>query len=172
VRRSTDDEGRTVLRRWLLRAGVVEQPISDALWSLGSAALSPGAGRRANRHLAPAPRSTHLELLAGASDRRGLCAGDGLYLAEAERGALDSGNGVFQLDFACGRRLSGGEPGEIVGPCRVRGRLADLLHRVVAVGSERVTAGAGWCAKGGHKLPVWATAPALRLEGVEIEPRG
>ena len=32
-----------------------------------------------------------------------------------------------------------------------------------------VAAGAGWCAKGGQKLPVWATAPALRLEAVTVE---
>ena len=29
-------------------------------------------------------------------------------------------------------------------------------------------AGAGWCAKGGVKLPVWATAPELRLEGLDF----
>ena len=57
---------------------------------------------------------------------------------------------------------------ETVGPCVLRGRVADLLTRVAAVGSEARPAGAGWCAKGGQKLPVWATAPALRLEGVEV----
>ena len=57
-----------------------------------------------------------------------------------------------------------------MGPCQLHGRVADLLTRVTAVGSETRSAGAGWCAKGGQKLPVWATAPALRLEGVEILP--
>jgi hypothetical protein len=52
----------------------------------------------------------------------------------------------------------------------LRGRVADLLTRVVAVGTEARAAGAGWCAKGGQKLPVWATAPALRLDGVEVAP--
>jgi len=58
----------------------------------------------------------------------------------------------------------------VVGPCRLSGRVADLLHRVTAVGRETRSAGAGWCAKGGQKMPVWATAPALRLEGVEVGP--
>ena len=44
VRRQTDDEGRTVARRWLLRNGIVEQPLGDATWSALSAALTPGAG--------------------------------------------------------------------------------------------------------------------------------
>jgi hypothetical protein len=50
----------------------------------------------------------------------------------------------------------------------LRGRVAALLNRVTAIARESRPAGAGWCAKGGQKLPVWATAPALRLEGVEI----
>ena len=29
VRRATDDEGRQVVRRWLLRAGVIEQPLRE-----------------------------------------------------------------------------------------------------------------------------------------------
>jgi hypothetical protein len=50
--------------------------------------------------------------------------------------------------------------------------VSDLLTRATAVGRETYLAGAGWCAKGGQKMPVWATCPALRLEGVEITPDG
>jgi len=55
-----------------------------------------------------------------------------------------------------------------VGPCSLRGRVSDLLSGVTGVGNERELTGAGWCAKGGIKLPVWATAPALRLAAVEV----
>ncbi|HXO21103.1 MAG TPA: hypothetical protein VOA87_14405, partial [Thermoanaerobaculia bacterium] len=64
----------------------------------------------------------------------------------------------------------GGAPAEAVGPCRLRGRVADLLSAVGGIGREARPAGAGWCAKGGQKLAVWATAPALRLSGAEIVP--
>jgi len=172
VRRTVDDEGSPVCRRWLLRAGVVEQPLADAGWSRRSPAFVPGAGRRGSRHLPPGPRSTHLELLAGQTTEADLCAEaeGGLYFEEASRGALDPLSGEFFLAFPFARRIRQGAPAEPVGPCRLRGRVADLLTRVTAVGSERRAAGAGWCAKGGQKLPVWATAPALRLEGVEVVP--
>ena len=65
VRRSTDDEGSQVQRRWLLRNGIVEQVLGDRQASHDSPLISPGAGRRSDRHLPPVPRSTHLELLAG-----------------------------------------------------------------------------------------------------------
>jgi predicted Zn-dependent protease len=174
VRRSTDDEGSPVFRRWLLRGGVVEQPLADALWARTSPVLVPGAGRRGSRHLPPGPRSSHLELLPGETDEADLLAGadEGLFLAEASRGALDPLSGEFTLHLPFARRIRRGALAETVGPCLLRGRVADLLTRVAAVGRPAYPAGAGWCAKGGQKLPVWATAPALRLEGVEIAPGG
>jgi len=170
VRRRTDDEGREVRRRWLLRAGEVGDPLADATWAAGSEVLSDGAGRRGGRHDPPGPRSTHLELLPGELDDEALLAdGDGgLWLAEAGRGALDPRTGTFRLDFPAGRRIRGGAAAEPTGPCRLAGTVAELLAAVSGVGREATAAGAGWCAKGGQKLPVWATAPALRLEGVEV----
>ncbi|HEV8581702.1 MAG TPA: metallopeptidase TldD-related protein [Thermoanaerobaculia bacterium] len=172
VRRTTDDEGTPVVRRWLLRGGVVEQPLADALWALTSPVLLPGAGRRGTRHLPPGPRSSHLEILPGEAGEADLFAGsdEGLFLPEASRGALDPLSGEFVLHLPMARRFRRGALAGTVGPCVLRGRVADLLTRVVAVGNEVKPAGAGWCAKGGLKLPVWATAPALRLEGVEIAP--
>jgi predicted Zn-dependent protease len=172
VRRVTDDEGAAVVRRWLLRGGVVEQPLADALWARTSPVLLPGAGRRGTRHLPPGPRSTHLEILPGEASESDLLAGaqEGLYLPEASRGALDPLSGEFALYLPYARRFRRGALAETVGPCVLRGRVADLLTRVVAVGAEAKPAGAGWCAKGGQKLPVWATAPALRLEDVEVTP--
>jgi predicted Zn-dependent protease len=172
VRRTTDDEGSAVFRRWLLRGGVVEQPLADSLWARTSPVLVPGAGRRGSRHLPPGPRSSHLELLPGETDEADLLtdADEGLYLGETSRGALDPLSGEFTLHLPFARRIRRGALAETVGPCLLRGRVADLLTRVAAIGRVSQSAGAGWCAKGGQKLPVWATAPSLRLEGVEIIP--
>ena len=174
VRRTVDDEGSPVCRRWLLRDGIVETPLADLRWSRASAAFLPGAGRRGSRHLPPGPRSTHLELLSGETAEADLLAeaAGGLFLPEASRGRLDPLSGEFELCFPWARRLARREPAreiaDLVGPCRLRGRVAEILERVTAIGQERRPGGAGWCAKGGQKLPVWAVAPALRLEGVEV----
>lgn len=174
VRRRTDDEGREVRRRWLLQDGEVRQPLADARWAMASEVLFPGAGRRGDRHVPPGPRSTHLELAPGELSDDELLAGaeGGLWVAEAERGALDPLTGVFRLDLPLARRIRGGGAAETVGPSRLSGRVADLLPAVAGIGREARQAGAGWCAKGGQKLPVWATCPALRLEGVEVAPWG
>lgn len=172
VRRSADDEGFPVVRRCLLRGGIVEQPLCDTHFARSSERLTAGAGRRGNRHLAPTPRSTHLELAAGELATQDLLAEaeGGLYLPEAERGHLDPLTGEFFLHFPHGRRISNQLPGESVGPSVLKGRISDLLSKVVGVGRDLLPAGAGWCAKGGAKVPVWATVPEVRLEGVEVRP--
>lgn len=170
VRRTTDDEGMPVVRRWLLHQGRVRQPLADLFAARASSDLTPGAGRRPNRFSPPVPRSTHLELLAGPhsdGDLLELCEG-GLYLPEAGRGSLDPHTGVFRLCFPGGQRIRSGRSAEAVGPVEVRGRVADFLGAVVGVGAESRAAGAGWCAKGGQRVPVWATSPAVALENVEV----
>lgn len=172
VRRTSDDEGFPVMRRCLLRAGVVEQPLCDTMSARHSERLSAGAGRRGSRHWAPTPRSFHLELAPGDTTSQDLIseAEGGLYLPEADRGYLDPLSGTFTLHFPYGRRIRNQVPEEPVGPCTLQARVGDLLDRVTGVGADVHAAGAGWCAKGGVKLPVWATAPELRLEGLEIKP--
>ncbi len=171
VRRTCDDEGVTVCRRWLLRDGVVEQPLADSAAAQVTEALLPGAARRSHRHLPPAPRSTHLEVVAGEYGLDDLAAdSDGLWIPRADRGRLDPVSGQFSLDIPHARRLRSGQIAEPVGPCRLEGRVGDLLGAIQGVGRQAQTAGAGWCAKGGQKLPVWATATPLRLEGVTVKP--
>jgi predicted Zn-dependent protease len=170
LRRQTDDEGIPVLRRWLLRRGIVEQPLADRRWARRSPALDPGAGRRQSRHWAPVPRSIHLELLPGREALGDLAAAvtDGVYAAEASHGFLDPRSGRFELRFPYGRRLRGGRLEERIGAFRLRGSVGDLLARIASAGREVALAGAGWCAKGGQRLPVWSTTPGLLLTGVEV----
>jgi predicted Zn-dependent protease len=170
LRRRTDDEGTPALRRWLLRRGVIEQPLADRWWARRSQALYPGAARRQSRHWLPAPRSLHLELLPGPLPLAELAAAvdDGVYAPEASHGFLDPVSGVFELRFPYGRLLRRGKATDRVGGFRLRAGVADLLARVASAGREVALAGAGWCAKGGQRLPVWSTTPGLLLEGVEV----
>ncbi|MEM7582392.1 MAG: metallopeptidase TldD-related protein [Acidobacteriota bacterium] len=172
VKRAADDEGFPVVRRCLLRSGVIEQPLCDTAWARRSDRLTAGAGRRGNRHLAPGPRSSHLELVPGELSRQELFADaeGGLYLPEADRGHLDPITSEFALHFPYGHRISHQIPGEPIGPCWLKGGLRDLLDKICGIGAQSKPAGAGWCAKDGIKLPVWATCPEIRVEGVEITP--
>ena len=130
------------------------QPLADALWARTSPVLLPGAGRRGTRHLPPGPRSSHLEVLAGETTAEDLLAGaeEGLYFAEASRGHLDALSGEFVLYLPFGQRFRRGRLQEAVGPCSLRGRVSDLLTRVVAVGDASRPAGvaAGYSGRRSH----------------------
>jgi len=170
--RSVDDEGVPVLRRWLLRGGAVAQPIADQRAARRWPTLLPGNGFRADRHAPPLPRTHHLELLAGGAsiERLHELAEGGLAIAEIDAGGLDPVSGRLWLEVPGARRIRGGAPAEPVGRFRLRGRVGELLGGVVGIGSERRGAGAGWCAKGGQRKPVWATVPALVVVGLEVSP--
>lgn len=170
VRRSHDDEGAPTIRRWLLRNGRIAQPLCDQRGALRHDA-EPGAGRRASRHDLPDPRSTCLHLLPG--DSRlvdALSDAPGIYVDQVDAGALQPLTGAVRLQVGCGRAFRGGELTDRLAPFVVEGHLANLLESISTVGADAIECGAGWCAKNGQRLPVWANVPFLRLERAWVEP--
>ncbi len=170
VDRATDDEGQPVVRRWLIRGGRVDQPIADAQHAARSVHLIPGSGFRGDRHQSPLPRTHHLELLPGEADPQQLlrAAEGGLFVPEIDQGTLDPASGEVVLHAPWGRFIRAGELAEVCGPFQLRGRVPELLAAIAALGSDAQVAGAGWCAKGGQRRAVWATAPSLVLTAMEI----
>jgi TldD protein len=169
--RSVDDEGVPTLRRWLLRNGIVESPLADRRAARSSDRLVAGAGRRASRHERPGPRSSFLEVPAGRTSFHDLLAevGDGLLIQAVDRGQLDPRTGRFTLDLPGCRRLRAGTIAEPLGTLRLHGRVADLLGGISAIADQPELAGAGWCAKDGQLLPVWARTPAIAVTtGLEV----
>ncbi len=170
--RQSDDEGAPIARRWLLRAGRVEQPIADARHARGSDLLLPGSGFRSDRHSPPRPRTYHLEVAPGELSLEQLyaVAEGGLYVTEIDAGRLDPRSGEVVLHAPCGRRIRDGAPAESVGAFTIATRVAELLAGVSAIGREVESAGAGWCAKANERRPVWATVPPIVVTGLEVRP--
>ncbi|MEL7060820.1 MAG: metallopeptidase TldD-related protein [Acidobacteriota bacterium] len=172
VRRLADDEGFPTLRRCLLRAGRIEQPIADAAWARRRERLEPGGGRRGDRHEPPDPRSSHLELIPEAEPTLTAtpaeALGDGLIVSRVERGRLDPATGHLRLMIPRAMQVAGGTIVGATGPFAIVGHVAEVLGTIAGTGAEAVASGAGWCAKHGRRLPVWATTPAVFCRGLEI----
>lgn len=170
VERATDDEGRAVERRWLLRDGKVEQPLADATTAAISERLAPGSGFRGDRHVHPLPRTHHLELPPGeaSAEALALAAEGGVHVAEVDGGTLDPATGAVTLWIPWARRVEGGRLGESLGGFRLRTTVRSLLGGVRAIGHDAELAGAGWCAKSGQRRAVWATVPSLVVADLEI----
>lgn len=110
--------------------------------------------------------------MAGSSSLEHLFEGadGGIFIGEVDHGSLDPLLGDCTIGAAHGRRIVGGKLADYIGPLSVHGVVADLLSAVQAVGRDPELGGAGWCAKGGQKLPVWATTPAILLDRATIAP--
>lgn len=93
----------------------------------------------------------------------------GLYFTEVSNGRLDPLSGRFTIFLPYGRRINAGSVGDLVGPCKLSGTVSGLLSGIDAVGRDLESAGAGWCAKNGLKLPVWASSPAVRIGAAEVK---
>ena len=169
VRRATDDEGLPVLRRWLLRGGVVEQPLADALWAralAGAACRAPAARQRATAAgAALASTSSSCPATDALADLAGRRPSDGLLRREATRGCLDPLSGAFELALpvrpANPRAARSGEP-SARSACAARSR--DLSARVDSAGRR----GRPWPApagapRGARGCRSGRTAPALLL---------
>jgi len=76
--------------------------------------------------------------------------------------------GALRLHFPYARLIEGGRLTSLTAGGCLLGSVVETLGAVEAVGDDSLPAGAGWCAKGGHRLPVWATAPSVLIEGVEV----
>ena len=170
VRRTHDDEGTPTIRRWLLRGGRIAQPLCDQRGSLRND-VDPGAGRRATRHDLPDPRSTCLHLLPGEGRLvDALSEKPGIYVDQVDAGSLQPLTGAVRLEVGCGRAFENGELTDRLAPFVVVGHLANLLESISLVGADLAECGAGWCAKNGQRLPVWANVPFLRIEKAWVEP--
>lgn len=172
VNRVSDDEGSPVSTRWLLRQGVVEEPVADNRWASRLEVLTAGCGRVSDRHQAPAPRVHHLSVLPGSTPWEAMLAAadGGWFVPEVTSGRLDPHSGVVEIVFGWGRRIEDGKVGATAGRFRLRMHLGELLARLALLGDTASFSGAGWCAKDGHRLPVWATTPPVLIKDVEVEP--
>ncbi len=172
VNRTADDEGIPANPRWLLRRGQIEDVVADRQWGERFEKLHPGCGRVSDRHQIPGPRIHHLSVLPGAASWPELLKASegGLFVSEVKSGRLDAETGLVEIVCGWGRSIHDGKVGDSVGCFQFGLHLAELLARVAELGDIATFSGAGWCAKNGQKMPVWATTPPVLLEDIEVRP--
>ena len=138
--------------------------------ALGAAARRPAAGRRAARQ-PPSAAGAALELPAAAARARAAeeLVGAGRQRPLPRRAAAAAAStriaATSRLAFAHGRRIRGGALHEPVGPCRSRGRVADLLARSAPWAARRCRRAPAGAPRGARGCRSGATAPELLLAG-------
>ena len=169
-----DDEGVAARRTPLIMDGILVGYLSDRLTSISTSGISTGNGRRQSYRDAPMPRMTNLVIDPGKATFDEIL-GDtkaGLLVTRLGRGRVDPATGLFALSVEEGFLIEHGRAARSVAGVVLRGRAADLLQAIDAVGNDAVAdTGAPMCVKQDQAIPFGILQPTLRVSSMTVTGR-
>ena len=166
-----DDEGVAARRTPLILQGTLVGFLSDRLTSFATQGISTGNGRRQSYRDTPMPRMTNLVIEPGPSHPDEILAGtaSGLFVTRLGRGRVDPATGRFALAVEEGYRVVAGRVDAPVRGAVLRGRAADLLLAIDAIGNDpQADRGAPLCVKGDQAVPFGIMQPTLRVGSMTV----
>jgi TldD protein len=166
-----DDEGVAARRTPLIMEGVLVGYLSDRLTSFATDGISTGNGRRQSYREAPMPRMTNLVIQPGGETFEEILrrTDSGLLVERLGRGQVDPASGRFALAVEEGFLIERGRAVAPVEGAVLRGRAADLLPSIDAVGSDAAAdLGSPLCIKEDQALPFGILQPTLRVSSMSV----
>jgi len=166
-----DDEGIPARRTPLILEGTLVGFLSDRLTSHATQGISTGNGRRQSYRDAPMPRMTNLVIEPGGADPAEILSStpSGLYVTRLGRGRVDPATGRFALAVEEAFRIVSGRIDAPVRGAVLRGRAADLLMSIDAIGNDpKPDTGAPLCVKGDQAVPFGIMQPTLRVASMTV----
>jgi len=166
-----DDEGVAARRTPLIMDGTLVGYLSDRLTAVSTGGISTGNGRRQSYRDTPMPRMTNLVIDPGHETFAGILASTaaGLLVTRLGRGRVDPATGRFALSVDEGFLIESGRATAPVTGAVLRGRAADLLHDIDAVGDDAAAdTGSPLCVKEDQAIPFGILQPTLRVSSMSV----
>ena len=154
-----DDDGVLASDTTIIKNGILQTGISDALSALQLGTEPTGNGRRESYKRKSYTRMTNTFFMPGDSKVSDMIHSikHGYYLCDTDNGMEDPKNWQIQCTAAYGLEIRDGEfTGKIVAPVVISGFVLDLLNSVSMVSDEFKVIGNGMCGKG-HKEWVYVS---------------
>ncbi|MBR2802623.1 MAG: TldD/PmbA family protein [Erysipelotrichaceae bacterium] len=148
-----DDDGVLAHDTLIIKDGILQTGISDALSALELGSEPTGNGRRESYKRKAYTRMTNTFFAPGESEVEDMIKSvkHGYYLCQTDNGMEDPKNWQIQCTAAYGLEIKDGEfTGKIVAPVVISGFVLDLLNSISMVSKEHRVIGSGMCGKG-HK---------------------
>lgn len=146
-----DDDGILAHDTLIIKEGILQTGISDAVSALQLGTVPTGNGRRESYKRKAYTRMTNTFFKPGTSTKEELIASvkHGYYLCQTDNGMEDPKNWNIQCVCAYGREIKDGKfTGKIVTPVVMSGYVPDLLKSISMVSKDFVVEGSGHCGKG------------------------
>ena len=154
-----DDDGVLAHDTEIIKDGILQTGISDALSALQLGTEPTGNGRRESYKRKSYTRMTNTFFLPGKSKAEDMFKSikHGYYLCDTDNGMEDPKNWQIQCTASYGLEIRDGQfTGKIVAPVVISGFVLDLLNSVTMVSDEFQVIGSGMCGKG-HKEWVYVS---------------
>jgi len=146
-----DDDGVLAQDTLIIKAGILQTGISDAVSALQLGTKPTGNGRRESYKRKAYTRMTNTFFCSGDSTLEEMIASvkHGFMLFQTDNGMEDPKNWNIQCVCAYGREIKDGKfTGRIVSPVVMSGYVPDLLESISMVSKDFVVEGSGHCGKG------------------------
>jgi predicted Zn-dependent protease len=178
-----DDEGTAAQRAWLIRDGVLQQPLGGTLsWQrLHAAGLAPATGggavattRACSWNRPPIDRMSNLNLEPGDATLDAMVAAidDGVLMRTNTSWSIDDARNKFQFGCEWGERIRGGRRVGVVRNPNYRGISATFWRSLAMVGEPGTieTMGTPYCGKGepNQAIRVGHASPACLFRGIDV----
>ena len=163
-----DDDGVLAHDTLIIKEGILQTGISDALSALQLGTEPTGNGRRESTKRKAYSRMTNTWFAPGDSTVEEMIKSikHGYLLAQTDNGMEDPKNWNIQCVCAYGREIKDGKfTGKIVAPVCMTGYVPDLLKSISMVSKEFEVIGSGYCGKGYKEwVPVSDGGPYLKAK--------
>lgn len=168
---NVDDEGNPTERTVLVRGGVLQGYLHDAISARHYGVAPTGSGRRQGfRHpVLPRMRSTYME--AGPHDPAEIIASvdRGIYCETFANGQVQIGGGDFAFYVRFGWMIEGGRLTRPIKDVNLVGNGPKVLATIDMVGNDLVIDEGGWtCGKDGQSVPVSQGMPTVRVAKLSV----
>lgn len=163
-----DDDGVLAHDTLIIKEGILQTGISDALSALQLGTEPTGNGRRESIKRKAYSRMTNTWFAPGESNVEDMIKSikHGYLLAQTDNGMEDPKNWNIQCVCSYGREIKDGKfTGKIVAPVCMTGYVPDLLKSISMVSKEFEVIGSGYCGKGYKEwVPVSDGGPYLKAK--------
>lgn len=163
-----DDDGVLAHDTLIIKEGILQTGISDALSALQLGSEPTGNGRRESTRRKAYSRMTNTWFAPGESSVEEMISSikHGYLLAQTNNGMEDPKNWNIQCVCSYGREIKDGKfTGKIVAPVCMTGYVPDLLKSISMVSKEFEVIGSGYCGKGYKEwVPVSDGGPYLKAK--------
>jgi len=169
---NVDDEGIPGKKTVLVENGILTSYLHDKISAKHYGVKPTGNGRRQSFEHYPQPRMRNTYMLGGDETPEDVIktAKNGIYVQDISNGQVKIGEGDFAFYVSQGRMIEDGKLTAPIKDVNIMGNGPKMLENIIMAANDLKIheGGAGWCGKGGQRVPVSFGLPTCLVKSMTV----